>query len=605
MKRTIETIVVHSGASLVCERAVIEMRVTLAPEDRPQPRRWRALREAVAAHARVAPLCDALDSLPEQAPGNRDGAAGDGATEAGVAMLAVCLQRVFDGKFDGCFGGVAAEGADLGFSATGIAAPGSVAFDYLDPKLAAVAGRIAFALVATTLEGHDDPLERIARTASEQMDRLSEWSEAFGLRDTQRGVILEARRRSLPVGRVAASLPVVVLGQGARQRWLWRTNTSATPHVAVVAASHKHVANELLRDAGLPVPAQRLVKDIGAALRAAAQIGYPVVVKPTGTDHGTAVTTSIGDDRALTTAFERARAHGAVVVEKHIEGDQHRLSVLGGRLATVARLRPAFVVGNGRDSIAELVRAARIERLKNTQLRYFPFPIDDETVRVLGAAGLTLESVPPDGQTVTMRTNANLSGGGRIELIDTVHPDNVLLAERAAATIGLDLAGIDLIATDVATSWVENGAAICEVNPNPGLVRGQGSPATVLDFLIAEGGGRIPIALVVGDGAVAREIVSILARRLGELGHRVAVACDGRVTIDAEGRRRGGATAKRRRWRRRARRPPHRARREPSQRTRAPRTSRSATASPARRWSRSARASSSSTDCPSIAARSR
>ncbi|MCL4745802.1 MAG: hypothetical protein KJZ83_10335 [Burkholderiaceae bacterium] len=528
MERAITAIVAHSGPSLVCERAVIEMRVALAPGDLPQPRRWHALRAAVAAHAHLGPLCNALESLPADPPGGRESAA-----EASVAMLAVCLQRVFDRKFDDCFGGVAAEGADLGFCAAGVAAPGTIAFDYIDPKLAAVAGRIAFALVASTLQGREESDEQVARSVREQMDRLAQWSESFGLRDTQRGVVVEARRRGLPVGRAETSLPVVVLGQGARQRWLWRTNTSATPHVAVVAATSKHLSNELLRDAGLPVPAQRLVTDLNGAQRAAAQIGYPVVVKPARTDHGIAVTTSILDDRTLATAFERARAHGSVVVEKHIAGEQHRLSVLGGRLATVARLRPAFVIGNGRDSISELVRIARIERLASMQLRDFPFPIDDETIRVLGAAGMTLESVPQAGQTVTMRTNANLSGGGRIELIDVVHPDNVLLAERAAATIGLDIAGIDLITPDVATSWVDNGAAICDVNPNPGLVRGQGSPAMIVDYLVPEGEGRIPIALVVAEPAQAREIVAILARRLGELGYRVAVARDGGVTIDA------------------------------------------------------------------------
>lgn len=141
MERLIEAIVVHSGVSLVCELTAIEMRVVLAPHDRPQLQRRRVLREAVAAHSHQAPPCKALKSFSAQAPANRE---------------------------------CAAEGADLGFCATGFAAPASVAFNYTDPNLAVIAGRIAFVRSALTLEGRNDPLERITRAVSDRMDDLSQ-----------------------------------------------------------------------------------------------------------------------------------------------------------------------------------------------------------------------------------------------------------------------------------------------------------------------------------------------------------------------------------------------------------------------------------------------
>ncbi len=519
-------ITVHLAPSLMCQRPVAEIAATL-PASAWRPDRWRQLCEALREHPAVQRRPRALESLAALRPEDQAHAA-----ECALAMLAVCLQRLLDRPFDEWVAAAAASGAEPGFAAAGFAASGRVAYDYLDPLLASSAGRLALDLVLRMLGPEDAGADTLWRAVREGLDNLARWFEVYGLRETQSRVVLEARRRGVPVGRAPTSLPVVALGQGARQRWLWRANSFATPHMSVVLATGKHLANELLANAGLPVPAQRVVADLAGLRCAATELGYPLVVKPTNTDHGTAVTTSIGDEPTLVAAFERARAHGRVIVERQVAGDQLRLSVIGGRLVSAARLLPAQVQGNGRDTVAELVRRTRAERLLDEQLREFPFPIDDESLRLLAKVGLTLDSVPADGQTVLLRTNANLSGGGRIEIIDTVHPDNVLLAERAAATLGLDIAGIDLITTDIGRSWVETGAAICEVNPNPGFVRGQATPADLLDHLMAGvGDGRIPVVLVVGEPGQVGGAVELARQRLAGLGHRVVVAMDGRITL--------------------------------------------------------------------------
>ena len=70
-----------------------------------------------------------------------------------------------------------------------------------------------------------------------------------------------------------------------------------------------------------------------------------------------------------------------------------------------------------------------------------------------------------------MRRKANSSAGGTHRLVDPsqVHPDNLLLARRAAALLRLDLAGIDLISPDIGQAWHRNGAVICEANAQPQL----------------------------------------------------------------------------------------------------------------------------------------
>ena len=79
-----------------------------------------------------------------------------------------------------------------------------------------------------------------------------------------------------------------------------------------------------------------------------------------------------------------------------------------------------------------------------TQIR---LALDAEADELLAEQGLQVDAVPEAGREVLLRRKANISAGGTHRLVDPsqVHPDNLLLAQRAAALLRLDLAGIDLI----------------------------------------------------------------------------------------------------------------------------------------------------------------
>jgi cyanophycin synthetase len=104
-----------------------------------------------------------------------------------------------------------------------------------------------------------------------------------------------------------------------------------------------------------------------------------------------------------------------------------------------------------------------------------------------------------------------------VAVFDKVHPDNARLAVRAAAALRLDLAGIDLIIPDIARSWREGGAAICEVNAQPQL--GGTTSAHVYPQILAAmvpGSGRIPCAILAGSGessTLAQEVAAMLEAR--------------------------------------------------------------------------------------------
>lgn len=344
-----------------------------------------------------------------------------------------------------------------------------------------------------------------------------------------------AREMNLPVSRMPAG--VLRVGQGCRARWLQSTYTEQTPVIAARLSRNKLWAATVLWQAGIPVPRQLDAASADEAIAAAKTIGYPVVVKPTDLDGGVGVTTRLMTPEAVRAAFEKAHQHSKnILVEKHVEGRDYRVTVFNGQVLWANERVPGGVLGDGVSTIAALIDTVNQDPRrgagKTTPLRRLV--LDEEATMVLEAAGLTATSVPEKGRFVRIRTTANINTGGHpVTALDQMHPDNRLLAVRAAAALRLDIAGVDLLIPDIAVSWKASVAAVCEVNGQPGL----GSITTahlygeILKRLVPDGG-RIPTVLVVGSpGGVGGELTRLLGRYLHRAGLRPGCTDEQGVTI--------------------------------------------------------------------------
>ena len=328
-------------------------------------------------------------------------------------------------------------------------------------------------------------------------------------------------RAALGMGLPLRELPgqFLLIGEGVHGRWLDSTFTDATPFIATQLARSKLLSAAHLRIAGLPVPRHRAVASAADAQAAAAGLGYPVVVKPANLDGGTGVAAGLRDAQEVARAYDAARRHSPeIMVEQHIEGRDYRLTVFQGQMVWAVERVPAGVSGDGSRTIAELVDAANADprRGSGDHAALKRLVLDEEARALLAQAGLAEESVPEAGRFVRLRRAANVASGGMpVAVFDQVHPDNARLAVRAAEALRLDLAGVDLIIPDIARSWREGGAAICEVNAQPQL--GGTTSAHVYPQILAAmvpGTGRIPCAILAGfpaDAALAQEVAARLS----------------------------------------------------------------------------------------------
>ena len=370
-----------------------------------------------------------------------------------------------------------------------------------------------------------------------EVARLKEIAEDVRLGPSTRSIVKAARDRGIPVRRLNTG-SLVLLGQGARARRIRTAETDRTGAVAEAIAQDKDTTKMLLQAVGVPVPEGRPVDSAEDAWDAAESIGPPVVVKPLDGNHGRGVATDLTTREQVEAAYAAAILEGTrILVEKFIKGGDYRLLVIGGRLVAAAKRDPAHVVGDGTSTVARLVEAVNRDPRRGeghssvlTKIR-----LDDPiALAVLAEQGHSPGSIPPSGSRVLIRRNANLSTGGTAEdVTDRVHPDVAARAVDAARVIGLDIAGVDLVAEDVDRPLERTGAAVVEVNAGPGLrmhlepSSGTGRPVgrAIVDMLFPEGDdGRIPVVAVTGTNGkttVSRMIAHILAAS----GRRVGLTC--------------------------------------------------------------------------------
>jgi cyanophycin synthetase len=433
-----------------------------------------------------------------------------------------------------------------------------VMYAYEEEGAALLAGRLSLELLQSLLPAElrglrglhriwpdeDSPeFDGDAFDLSRGLDALRRQFRRTTLGPTTRALVEEAERRGIPVARLDRE-SLVQLGWGVRAKRLRASITGATPFLAVEAAGDKDLTKALLSAAGVPVPEGEVVRSADGAVEAARNLGFPVVTKPLDGNHGRGVSIRLQTEEEVRRGFETAAMISRrVVVERFLQGRDHRILVVGGEVVAVAERVPAHVLGDGIHNIAGLVEEAncdprRGEGHENVMTRIV---VDDAVRTVLAREGLSPESIPHRGRVVWLRDTANLSTGGTaIDRTDEIHPENALMARRAALAVGLDVAGIDFLAADIRVPARETGGGVVEVNAAPGfrmhLQPSEGRPRDiarpVIDMLFPGGAdGRIPLLAVTGTNGKSTTC-RMLARILRQSGLHVGLATTSGVEVD-------------------------------------------------------------------------
>ncbi len=440
-------------------------------------------------------------------------------------------------------------GYDVYFGKTRMAGEPSqftIIFEYINAYCCQDYGRAAVEIVSVLVHGRPELINDI-------ISRLRRLSLESNLGPGTQAIWDEARKRHIPIRRLGSD-SMLQLGYGKYMRTVESSLIDTTSCIAVDLAQNKQLVKNILKEHNIPVPEGGLADSEDAAIILAEQLGYPVVVKPFDGNHGQDITVNINDRALLQAAYLRASRYSKqVIIERHIPGKDYRILVVGDQVSAVAERRPPSVVGNGLNTIEELVAAENKNPLRGTghEKPLTRIRLDKCAQEVLARCGLEPNSVPEAGEKVCLRENGNLSTGGSArDCTMEIHPENKTLAVKAAQAIGLDIAGIDVVMDDISQPLSPLNGAMIEVNACPGLrmhlYPSEGQPRNVaqdiLNLIYPRGTPfTVPIISVTGTNGKTT-VTRMIHHVLSLSGRKVGMTCSSGTYVGQECISRGDNT---------------------------------------------------------------
>ncbi|MGV3541317.1 MAG: cyanophycin synthetase [Rufibacter sp.] len=378
-----------------------------------------------------------------------------------------------------------------------------VVFSYQEEKAGEYAAEAAIKVVTALAKGEEYDIQP-------DVDELHAIREDEHIGPSTYSIVSEAVSRGIPYIRLNKH-SLIQLGYGVHQKRIQATMTCRTAAFATEIAGDKSATKDMLHEAGVPVPKGEIVYSIEELKEAVDYLGYPIVTKPLDGNHGKGAGINLKSWAEAIAGFKMAQKYSdAVIVEQFIEGFDFRLLVVNRKFVAAAMRTPAMVVGDGESTIQELINQVNKDPRRGVghEKVLTKITVDKDTKGILEKKGYTLKTVLGEGEELFLKSTANLSTGGTAtDVTDLIDPYNILMAERIAGTIGLDICGIDVVTSDIAIPLPEARGAVIEVNaapgfrmhisPTEGLPRNVAEP--VIDMLFPGNcPSRIPIIAVTG-----------------------------------------------------------------------------------------------------------
>lgn len=247
----------------------------------------------------------------------------------------------------------------------------------------------------------------------------------------------------------------------------------------------KWTTNQLIERLGLPIAKWETLDEKSDIKKVWDSYEKPIVIKPTGLVGGSGVTVGIETiedaEKAYAFAKEKIEAkirgpwQSKVMIQEQIQGDangaDYRILVIDGKLSIVTKRIPAFVIGNGTATIAELIKTANDDPrrdIHNPAHVLKPIVIDEPLTSFLKEQNLNLESIPARDERIYVRKISSMSRGGMTEdFTDQVSTEIKYIVETIAQSMHCFTIGADIMCKDISKPLNKENGGILEVNTMP------------------------------------------------------------------------------------------------------------------------------------------
>ncbi|WP_163969618.1 ATP-grasp domain-containing protein [Oceanobacillus halotolerans] len=248
------------------------------------------------------------------------------------------------------------------------------------------------------------------------------------------------------------------------------TRGDAVPRSAIKACINKNITKDYLLKAGVPTPKGDTFGEENSdeeIIHYANQLGYPVVLKPSDGTGGRGVIANIKNESEFKEALSFVKydlKFVKLIVEQYAKGEDYRINVIGDKVVAALKKIPANVIGDGKNDISTLIKRKNKQRKTVPALSDKPIKVDKETHNILKASGYTIDSVPPKGERIFLKTKNNISSGGdSIDITDELSDHIKEIAVNACKAIpGLVQCGLDMMVDEE-----RDIGTVIEVNSRP------------------------------------------------------------------------------------------------------------------------------------------
>lgn len=285
-------------------------------------------------------------------------------------------------------------------------------------------------------------------------------------------VVEEAIRRGITVTDVSdvIEFPAVLLESPKGQRELVvQGGPSSWTHMQTrCLCDYKHLTKIVFQRVGINAPKNILFNNpTDTNIKDFFEPGQSYVCKPNIGDGGIGVELGIRSLEEIQSYWERNKqlCTAFLLEEQVTTGSDLRIQVIGGKIAAACIREPACVIGNGKNSLIELIDARRM--IMKTQNPANHLELDKVSMKLIEQQRLHLASIPIDGQKVVLKTVSNIGQGGiPIDVTDKLHPTYHQWVKKVEAFLKTAYFALDFISPDPAENPIKTSYCI-EINPQP------------------------------------------------------------------------------------------------------------------------------------------
>jgi cyanophycin synthetase len=271
------------------------------------------------------------------------------------------------------------------------------------------------------------------------------------------------------------------IGVGKNSQIINFASSSKDSKIAKEIQRDKWSSNLMMERLGLPIPKWQILDSEEDIEKIWEQYQKPVVIKPTGLTAGSGVSTGLDTIEKAKEAFQIAKRptekhvgkkwQQKIMIQEQVHGEDYRLLIIDGKLEVATKRIPAFIVGDGKSTIQELIEETNQDPRRDTSKPTHilkPIKIDDPLLALLKEKNLSLESVPSKDEKITVRKVASMSQGGITEdFTDKVGPEIKYAVESIASSIHAFVVGADVLCKDISKPLTKENGGIIEINTKP------------------------------------------------------------------------------------------------------------------------------------------